>query len=143
VLKIGNLFYCYYMGHEKDAKYESAIFCRTSHDLKQWSEALIVSAGGIAQTQCNWFGGDAECPFVVQKDGLFYLFRNQLYGVPSLNTQYASPNPLSFGVGHDHFRIGTLPVAAPEIILHEGQYYIAALLPSLKGIQIAKLKWTK
>ncbi len=143
VLKVGELFYCYYMGHEKDAKYESAIFCRTSHNLKQWSEAMIVSAGGVAATQCNWFGGDAECPFVVQKDGLFYMFRNQLYGVPSLNTQYACPNPLNFGVGHDHFRIGTLPVAAPEIVLHEGQYYIAALMPTLKGIRIAKLKWVK
>ena len=36
---------------------------------------------------------------------------------------------------------GALPVAAPEIILHEGKYYIAALLPSLKGIQIAELEW--
>jgi len=143
MLKIGELFYCYYMGHEKGAKYESAIFCRTSHDLKQWSEAMMVSAGGVAATQCNWFGGDAECPFVVEKDGLYYMFRNQLYGVPSLNTQYASHNPLNFGVGHDEFRVGTLAVAAPEIVLHEGQYYIAALLPSLKGIQIARLKWAR
>jgi hypothetical protein len=143
MLKIGGLFYCYYMGHRKEAQYDSAIFCRTSHNLKHWSEAMIVSAGGIADTQCNWYGGDAECPFVVHRDGLFYLFRNQLYGRPSLNTQYASPNPLNFGVGHDEFRIGTLEVAAPEIILHEGQYYIASLLPSLKGIQIARLKWVK
>jgi hypothetical protein len=142
MLKVGDLFYCYYMGHKKDATYDSAIFCRTSHDLKQWSEAMMVSAGGIADTQCNWYGGDAECPFVVEKDGLFYLFRNQLYGRPSLNTQYASPNPLNFGVGHDRFRISTLPVAAPEIILHEGQWYIAALNPGLDGIQIAKLRWS-
>jgi hypothetical protein len=33
-------------------------------------------------------------------------------------------------------------VAAPEIINQDGQYYIACLLPSLKGIQVAKLKWT-
>jgi hypothetical protein len=37
--------------------------------------------------------------------------------------------------------IGQLPVAAPEIIKHKGQYYIAALLPDLKAIRIAKLKW--
>ena len=37
--------------------------------------------------------------------------------------------------------MGTLPVAAPEIIEHEGQTYIASLLPSLKGIRIAKLEW--
>jgi hypothetical protein len=34
-----------------------------------------------------------------------------------------------------------MPYAAPEIIESEGQTYLAALLPSLKGIQIAKLKF--
>ena len=33
------------------------------------------------------------------------------------------------------------PEDAPEIIEHEGEYYIASLLPSLKGIQIARLRW--
>jgi hypothetical protein len=69
-------------------------------------------------------------------------FRNQRYGTDSLNTQYCSQDPLDCGADHDRFRTGPLPVAAPEIVLHEGQYYIAALLPSLKGIRIAKLKWT-
>jgi hypothetical protein len=48
---------------------------------------------------------------------------------------------LAFDVGHDSCRIGTLPVAAPEIILHDGQYYIAALKPGLDGIRIARLRW--
>ena len=74
---------------------------------------------------------------------MFYLFRNQLYGRNNLNTQYASPNPLSFGVGDDRYRIGTLPVAAPEIVLHKGQWYIAALNPALDGIRIARLRWVK
>jgi len=143
VLRIGDLFYCYYMGHKNDADLKSVIFARTSHDLRHWSEPMPVSAGGQAARETDWFGGDAECPFVLQKDGLFYLFRNQRYGANNLNTQYASPNPLSFGVNDDRFRIGTLPVAAPEIIHHAGQDYIAALLPSLKGIRIAKLKWNQ
>jgi hypothetical protein len=143
MLKVGSLYYCYYMGHKKGAPFESAIFCRTSHNLRHWSEPVMVSAGGIAANQSNWYGGDAECPFVVHKDGLFYLFRTQLYGQNNLNTQYASPNPLSFGVGDDRYRIGTLPVAAPEIIHYQGQWYIAALKQSLKGIRIARLKWAK
>jgi hypothetical protein len=143
VLKIGRLYHCYYMGHKQGAPYQSAIFCRTSHDLKHWSEAVTVSAGGIAATRTNWFGGDAECPFVVEREGLFYLFRNQLYGPKNLNTQYASPNPLSFGVGDDRYLVGSLPVAAPEIVRHEGEYYIAALMPNLKGIRIARLAWEK
>jgi hypothetical protein len=44
-------------------------------------------------------------------------------------------------VDSDEYLIGTLPVAAPEIVFHDGQYYIAALLPSLKGIRVAKVKW--
>ena len=36
-----------------------------------------------------------------------------------------------------------LLVAAPEVILSEGEYYLAALLPSLKGIRIARLNWEK
>jgi beta-xylosidase len=143
VLKLGDLFYCYYMGHKKGAEYQSAIFCRTSRDLESWSEPTMVSAGGSAAAHTNWFGGDAECPFVVNKDGMFHLFRNQLYGRNNLNTQYASPNPLSFGVGDDRCRIGTLPVAAPEIVLHKGQWYIAALNPALDGIRIARLRWAK
>lgn len=141
VLKFGGLYYCYYMGHREEADIQSMIFCRTSHDLRHWSEPMAVSGGGIAAGQSDWYGGDAECPFVVARDGLFYLFRNQVYGKNQLNTQYASPNPLSFGVDDDRYRIGTLPVAAPEIIHHEGEWYIAALNPGLDGIRIARLEW--
>ncbi|MCK5210510.1 MAG: hypothetical protein KAQ79_20890, partial [Cyclobacteriaceae bacterium] len=59
----------------------------------------------------------------------------------NLNTQYCSPNLMDFGVNDDRYLIGTLPVAAPEIIYHNGEYYMAALMPSLKGIRIAKLEW--
>jgi hypothetical protein len=141
MLKWGDLFYCYYMGHKKGAEHQSAIFCRTSENLKDWSEPIMVSAGGVAAQHTNWFGGDAECPFVVLKDGVFHLFRNQLYGRNHLNTHYVSPNPLNFGVGHDRYRVGTLPVAAPEIIQHDGKWFIAALNPGLDGIRIASLKW--
>ncbi len=143
MLKLGDLFHCYYMGHKEGATYQSAIFCRTSPDLKHWSEAMMVCAGGSAAVHTNWFGGDAECPFVVRKDGLFYLFRTQAYGLKNLNSQFASSNPFDFGVGHDRYRIGTLPVAAPEIIFHKGKWYIAALNPALDGIRIARLRWVK
>ncbi len=35
----------------------------------------------------------------------------------------------------------TMEAAAPELIEHEGQVYMAALLPELQGIRIAKLKF--
>jgi hypothetical protein len=141
VMKKGGLFYCYYMGHAQGKDPESAIFCRVSSDLRRWSEAVMVCGGGSPAKKSDWYGGDSECPFVVERNGRFIMFRNQVYGEHALNTQYASPNLLDFGVNDDRFLIGELKIAAPEIIEHNGRQYVAALLPSLKGIQLAKLGW--
>ena len=101
----------------------------------------MVAAGGRA-------GGtrySAECPHVVYKQdsGLYYLFRTQKYGRDNVSSIYASADPLNFGVNDDRYFLGTLAAAAPEIVKYNSQYYIAALLPSLKGIRVAKLKWTE
>ena len=76
----------------------------------------MVSGGGTPASHDRWYGGDAECPFVLFRNGAFYLFRNQRYGEDNLNTQYRSVDPLDFGVDDDQYQIGTLPVAAPEIL---------------------------
>ena len=101
----------------------------------------MVSSGGSAALQTDWYGGDCECPFVLARDGRYCLFRNQRYGADSLNTQYVSPDPLDFGVDDDRYLVGRLPVAAPEIIEHGGHQTIASLMPSLKGIHLAELGW--
>ena len=142
VLKVGDLHLCYYTGHKQGAEPQAAVFCRTSHDLVVWSEPVVVSGGGELSRH-GWFGGNCECPFVLQKDGTCYLFRNAVYGPNNLNVQYASPNPFRFGVGDDRCAVGWLPVAAPEIVVVKDQYYIAALEPALDGIRVAKLRWVK
>jgi hypothetical protein len=136
LLRIGDLWHCYYTAHPGDI---GADYCRTSRDLRTWREERIVAKGGKAGSG-PW---SAECPFVVElQRGQFYLFRTQHYGLNQQTSVYFSHDPMDFGVDHDegHF-VYTLPVAAPEIIQHEGRYYIAALLPSLKGIQLARLEW--
>jgi hypothetical protein len=138
VLRLGNLWLCYYTGLQTQMPY-AAVFCRTSADLKYWSEPMFVCAGGTASSPPTPF--DSECPFVLERNGWFYLFRNQIYGPLAQNTQYASRDPFNFGVGHDRYRIGTLPIAAPEIVVHDGHYYIAALNPNLDGVRVAKLDW--
>jgi hypothetical protein len=140
MLRVGDLWHCYYMGSLPNVTYPSAVFLRTSSDLAFWSEPMTVCAGGLP-TPSNPF--DAECPFVLERNGWYYLFRNQVYGPNALNTQYASRNPMAFGVGDDRYRIGTLPVAAPEIVEYQGQYFIAALRPNLDGIRMARLRWSE
>jgi len=136
VLRIGTKWHCYYTAHPNG---KGADYVRTSDDLLQWSEERIVAAGGRS--------GDgpysAECPFVVEaQPGHFYLFRTQRYGKEAQTMVYHSMDPLDFGVSRDeeHF-VTTLPVAAPEIFRDEGNWYIAALLPNLKGIRLARLEW--
>jgi len=136
VLRAKGRYYCYYTAHPNK---QGAVYCRTSSDLRQWSPSKIVAAGGAAGTAFN----SAECPFVVhhQPSGYFYLFRTQRYGRNAQTSVYRSKDPLNFGVNDDRFLVGTLPVAAPEIIEHGGQQFIAALRPDLDGIRIARLKW--
>jgi hypothetical protein len=136
VLRIGGLWHCYYTAHPER---KGAVYVRTSADLAGWSAARMVAARGRA--------GDgpftAECPFVVEPaPGHFYLFRTQTYGKFAKTFVYHSRDPLDFGIDDDEGHlVTTLPVAAPEIFRHEGQWYLAALLPSLHGIQITRLEW--
>jgi hypothetical protein len=69
------------------------------------------------------------------------LFRTQRYGQRAQSTIYRSTDPSDFGIEDDRYLVGTIPYAAPEIIEHDGVTYLAALLPGLNGIQIAKLAW--
>ena len=142
VIELGGLYVCYYTGHEKDEKIQAAVFCRTSADLVHWSEPMLVAAGGEAHKH-SWYGGDCECPFVLNHEGHYYLFRNLLYGKGHLNVQYASTNPFDFGVGTDRCYVGLLRVAAPEIIVDKRRQYIASLTPELDGIRLARLQWVK
>jgi Glycosyl hydrolases family 43 len=134
-LRIGDLWYGYYTAFPAD---QGAVYCRTSPDLKTWSESTTVAFGGRAGV--NRYA--AECPHVVEHDGRYYLFRTQKYGQQARTSVYRSTDPMNFGINQDRrYFVCELAVAAPEIVRHEGQDYIAALLPSLKGIQIARLQW--
>lgn len=145
-LQIGDTYYCYYTAHlpqAADTKIPSAIWCRTSKDLHEWSEATMVSGGGSVKGLDGFGWGDAECPFVVPLEDKYILFRNQIYGPNNLNTQYVSADPMDFGVDSDEYMVSQLKVAAPEIFKVGDQYYMAALNPNLDGIRIAKLKFNK
>jgi len=136
VIRIGERWHCYYTS-ATPAK-EGAVFCRTSVDTRNWTLSRIVGMGGRSgKGYCS-----AECAHVVSPTpGHYYLFRTQRYGQDALTSVYHSTDPMVFGVNTDEHFAFELPVAAPEIVLHEGRYYIASLLPSLKGIRIARLKW--
>jgi len=136
VIRVGKLYHAYYTAYPNQL---GADYLRTSNDLKTWSAPKKVAFGGAAGTGPY----SAECPFVYyhKVSGYYYLFRTQRYGENAQSSIYRSKDPMNFGIEDDRFLLGTLPVAAPEMVEHEGQLYIAALMPSLKGIRIARLKF--
>jgi len=155
VIRVNGEFYLYYSANRGAAPADSELhtpvdrksleanpnadYLRTSKDLVQWSAPKAVAFGGAAGTG-PW---SAECPFVYfhKPSGYYYLFRTQHYGANAQTSVYRSKYPTNFGIDDDRNLVETLPIAAPEIIESGGQVYVAALLPSLKGIQIAKLTW--
>lgn len=112
----------------------SFIIVRTSDDLDTWSDYTIVSEGGRAGNGPV----SSESPFVVELDGLFYLFRAT--STDYRTYVYRSDTPYHFGINDDAKLITVLPIKAPEIILHDGQYYISDLA-DFQGIKLARLRW--
>jgi hypothetical protein len=136
VLAVGDKYHCYTTANPGG---RGAVYCRTSHDLETWDRETTVAMGGVAGDTAH----SAECPFVHfhRPSRMYILFRTQRYGADALTHVYCSPDPLDFGIDDDRYLTATLPLAACELVEHEGQTYIAALLPNLKGIQIARLRW--
>jgi hypothetical protein len=131
---------------------QGMVYVRTTEDFRTWSPSTVVSFGGQAGTGAT----QSECPHVVKlAPHEFYLFKTQTYGPQKGNdirhrgapqtSVYYSSDPMMFGINQDErYFVCTLPVAAPEIIYHEGRYYIAALNEGvLDGIRIARLTWVK
>ncbi|MBW7991236.1 MAG: hypothetical protein FVQ84_14660 [Planctomycetes bacterium] len=144
ILKVGESYHCYYTAHSMRSpatNHRGVNYCRTSSDLRNWSPSKVV-AEGSAYAKGPYC---AECPYVVYipESRQYFLFNTQRYGRRQHATVFRSADPLSFGINDNSLEVTTLPVAAPEIILHNGRYYIASLMPSLKGIQIARLKWVQ
>ncbi len=110
------------------------VILRTSPDLKRWSDYTIVSSGGIAGNGPV----SAESPFVVEIDNYYYLFRSS--SVTAKTYVYRSDNLYDFGVNDDSKLIEIFDIKAPEIIFHNGQYYISDLA-DFQGIKLAKLQW--
>ncbi|MBN1342652.1 MAG: hypothetical protein JXQ73_08235 [Phycisphaerae bacterium] len=137
LIKIGGLWHCYYTALPNQKGYG---FCRTSPDLRTWSPSCVASYGGQVGPNPWW----NECPHVVEVlPGEFVYFRNQFYGQGAKNWVYSSRNPLNFGIDDDTHLVCPLPIAAPEIVHHDGKYYIAVLNPGLDGIRIARLRWAR
>ncbi|MFI5781683.1 glycosyl hydrolase family 32 [Nocardia sp. NPDC051570] len=106
---------------------------RTSDDLRHWSERSIA----FTDPSVGNAGGPTESPFVIQHDGLWYLFigpREDYVGTDV----FSSDSPWHFDTGA---RAGHIDAHAAEVIEDNGRYWVSSAGWGQGGVSIAPLRW--
>jgi hypothetical protein len=130
----------YYAGFDVAAGEDHpGIYARRSTDLVEWSEPRLVHRDLSPQFgPGRW---DTECPFVAYRDGYYYLFRTQDYATARTHV-FRSRDPFDFGIGDASAKyVGRLAVAAPEIIVHDGNELVSSCDRMTEGITLTRLVW--
>ncbi len=151
VLKVAEDQYLMYVVGVHDKKGAVSVF--SSADLLKWKfQGFALTSGDDAPLKPGW--GAMESPFVVEKDGYYYLFIT--YTDCSDDTYnntlvFASKDPKNFGE-YNGEKGGALPIAklyghASEVLQDNGEYYITTCgwnskdIPHKGAVSIARLEW--
>lgn len=137
VIRIDGTWYLYYAGAKNDDLDQPVFWARTSDDLIHWSEPRIVH-DDLSFGAGRW---DTECPFVVYRDGYYYLFRTEDYYAAGTHV-FRSEDPLDFGVGDaSRAYVCTFPAGAPELYVVDGIEYVSSNHNPPLGTQLCRMKW--
>jgi len=135
VMKYKDKYYYYYTRVFNEVDLRSAVAVRTGPDLFHWSGPKIAH---VEPFKIYW-GGDAESPFVIHKDGIFYLFICKAMTNYNLTEVYWSEDPENFP---NQNLVCKLPVHAAEVIYDEKEgWFISNTGWDKKGLYLAPLKW--
>jgi hypothetical protein len=123
IIRVDGVFYHYScQAMQIDGIWRSCVAVRTSHDLRQWSDAEPAHVDTSHVTEHSRM----ESPFVVKRPEGHYLFvRNRMFDYPSLTTIYFSQTPGRFPSGSKAWFAELKDVHAPEIVEEAGRYFIA------------------
>lgn len=141
VVRINGTWHMYYAGYYDYDKPEEGdgFTVRTSKDLISWSDWKLVHRD-------PQYGGrrtNSECPFVIEKEGFFYLFRTINY-YACYTLVFRSEDPYDFGIGDASPKlVARLPCAAPEFYTIDGQDYVSSSHTPLLGEQMCRVKWVE
>ena len=131
-----------------------AVSCFFSHDLLTWQfESFALTSGENAPLKPAW--GAFESPFVIKKDGLYYLFITYTDSVNDSTYNdtfvFCSDDPKHFGEYNGDAGgakpITVLQAHAPEVIEDHGKFYITTCgwnnkpIPNKGAVSIAPLEW--
>lgn len=107
---------------------------RTSTDLRRWSAPATAFVDATTEVENV---SVTESPYVVERDGWFYLFvgpRNGYVGTDVLRSTDPSSFSLDGWVGH-------LPLHAAEVVRHDDEWWATGAGWFQRGLHVAPLEW--
>lgn len=127
------LWIMYYTATSTPTGGNHTVECVSSIDLIHWENKRRV----FTHPQTGTFGGPTESPFVIKRNGKFYLTvcTNNPY---NRSEMYVSYTPFEWDIENV---VGDFPTHASEIIFHEGEYFISRAGWGEGGLYLAKLTW--
>ena len=135
IMKHEGEYYFYYTRTFSEVDLRSCVAVRKGPDTDHWSGPKIVH---IQPYEVDW-GGDAESPTVIYKDGLFYLFICLAMTDYNLTHVYWSDDPMNFP---NENLVTTLQMHAAEVIdTGDDGWYISNTGWDKKGLFLAHLQW--
>ncbi|GGM01750.1 DUF2961 domain-containing protein [Nakamurella endophytica] len=134
VLRVGNRWIMYYTANSTPAGGNHQVAYRTSTDLIHWS------AKGVAfnHPSTGTSGGPTESPFVVSKDGWYYLFVCCQNGYSDTRV-YRSHDPLHWDIDQ---LAGQIDEHAAEVVRDtDGRWYVSGAGWGAGGVYLRPLIW--
>ena len=134
VLKVGDQWVMYYCATSKPEGGHHNVKAVTSKDLLHWSDPKEVFQSPLEGSS----GGPTESPFVVARNGKYYLFVCGDTGYQS-TLAYVSDSPFHWDLAN---KVGFIPAHCSEIIeTPEGKWYASNAGWGHGGVDLAPLDW--
>jgi hypothetical protein len=134
VIRYANRWILYYTATSEPHGGNHVVKAATSDDLTRWSGNQEV----FVAHQKGTYGGSTESPFVVSRNGTYYLFvcTNRGYNETAV---YQSDDPFHWEQSN---RIAKFPAHAAEVVqLSNGQWFVSRAGWGQGGVYLAELVW--
>lgn len=128
VTRIGDQWVMYYCATASPSEGDQVVAYRTSTDLIHWSARNIALFGD---------GPPAESPFVVQRDGWWYLFVGPR-GSDTDTDVFRSRDPFHFEIGDQAGRVDS---HAAEVVQDGDRWWVSSAGSGRGGVHLAQLNW--
>lgn len=131
VIRIGDEWVMYYTATSEPAGGNHTVMYRTSADLVTWSERQTA----FTDPEVGTWGGGTESPFVVERDGSWYLFIGPRGGYVGTDV-FRSDDPFDF---EDAELVGHFPSHAAEVVRDGDDWFVTSAGWGEGGLHLAPL----